>query len=313
MFMTTAAGTIPGPPSAAVSRLYDTESGTVLPAPGWDGVVQTALMPAFSPDGKKIAFNNFSSSDQGHTLSVMDFDRESVSFSNLTDVVHDTSTYLGWPAFLPDGNSILYHTDSSTDFATWNGAKANLSWVDIPSSTVTTLDLLNGVRDGDTYLPYGTADANQNYEPTVLPIAVGGYYWVVFTSRRYYGNTITPANKIPTKKLWIAAVDLQTTPGKDPSHPAFYLQGQELAAGNMRGFWALDPCKQNSETCESGDECCNGFCRQTSGDNGNPVYTCVPPEGCANEYEKCTTAADCCDQAQGVTCINGHCARKDPN
>jgi hypothetical protein len=102
-------------------------------------------------------------------------------------------------------------------------------------------------------------------------------------------------------------------PGTDPSHPAFYLEGQELGAGNMRGFWALDPCKQNGNDCMSGDECCNGFCRQVNQSDGGSSFQCVPPPmGCSNEFEKCTTTADCCGAAQGYSCINGHCAKPPP-
>ena len=39
-------------------------------------------------------------------------------------------------------------------------------------------------------------EAHLNYEPTILPIAIGGYYWVVFTSRRCYGNTLAPGGSV---------------------------------------------------------------------------------------------------------------------
>jgi hypothetical protein len=61
----------------------------------------------------------------------------------------------------------------------------------------------------------------------------GGYYWVIFTTRRAYGNvaqgdpyetnTYSPITHPVTKKLWVAALDENPTAGKDPSHPAFYL------------------------------------------------------------------------------------------
>ena len=61
---------------------------------------------------------------------------------------------------------------------------------------------------------------------------------------------------------WIcSAIDLNLTPGKDPSHPAFYLDGQEALAGNMRAFWVLDPCAPQGGGCASGDECCSGYCQ----------------------------------------------------
>jgi len=156
------------------------------------------------------------------------------------------------------------------------------------------------------------------------------YYWVVFTSRRSYGNTLAPGGaiaggddpwgyttaggaEIPSvrKKLWIAAIDLRGAPGSDRSHPAFYLSGQELLSGNMRGFAALDPCRADGATCESAADCCGGFCRQTGvDDEGAPILMCVPPpEGCSEELETCTVSADCCGAPSGSTCINNHCAQ----
>ena len=107
----------------------------------------------------------------------------------------------------------------------------------------------------------------------------------------------------------MSAIDINAPPGQDSSHPAFYVQGQELATGNSRGFWALDPCKADGLGCESGDECCNGFCNPT-GDP--PEFLCGPPDGqCSDEFEACDTSADCCDPA--LDCINGKCAQLPPD
>ena len=54
-------------------------------------------------------------------------------------------------------------------------------------------------------------------------------------------------------------IELHAADGFDPSHPAFYLEGQEIAANNLRGFWVLNPCKEVGKGCTSGDECCGGF------------------------------------------------------
>ena len=77
----------------------------------------------------------------------------------------------------------------------------------------------------------------------------------------------------PRKKLWVAAINIdsqENPPQKaaDITHPAFYLDGQELTAGNMRAFWTLDPCEANGQSCQTGDQCCTGFCRQTTGSDG---------------------------------------------
>jgi len=40
----------------------------------------------------------------------------------------------------------------------------------------------------------------------------------------------------------------------DPSHPPFYLTGQEDVEGNHRAF--------TTACCNAGDQCINGFCGQ---------------------------------------------------
>ena len=157
----------------------------------------------------------------------------------------------------------------------------------------------------------------------MLAEAVGGYFWAIFTSHRSYGSTlaskansaglgfsncVSPQGDEADGKLWMAAIDIGGAPGNDPSHPAFYLDGQELQADNLRGYWVLPACQAMGTGCESGDQCCTGFCR-AGADGGAP--SCVPqPKGCANEFESCTTASNCC--ASTDQCINGRCATPAP-
>jgi hypothetical protein len=189
------------------------------------------------------------------------------------------------------------------------------------------LDALNGYgASGTAYLPTGpnnhTSDTTLNYEPTVNPAPSGGYAWVVFTSRRLYGNvaTIDPMtsdprsykyrdpSQITTKKLWVAAIDLNAPPGTDPSHPAFYLPAQELQAGNARGYWVLDPCHPDGSSCQFGDQCCGGYC-QPAGQGGALVCASMT-NTCSQDGEKCATASNCCDPV--AQCINGYCATPVP-
>jgi hypothetical protein len=178
----------------------------------------------------------------------------------------------------------------------------------------------DGAQVGNIDADHGD-DVNLNYEPTVNPIASGGYAWVVFTSRRLYGTVaqIPPfcsdprgvdlIQNVTTKKLWVAAIDLNAQPGTDSSHPAFYLPGQELLAGNSRGFWVLDPCKPTGEPCSSGDQCCDGYCQPDG--NGELVCSDTPPNSnCSQPQEQCSTDADCCDPTN--VCINGFCTPPSP-
>jgi WD40-like Beta Propeller Repeat len=308
------------------AQLIETATGAVLPATGWDGVVSNSVTPMFSPDGTMIAFTHYDTG-QGHTLATMSFTLATHTFAGLKDVASDPNNFLCWPAFSPDTEWLVYQTDNRADYGTWNSANSppgtfdaqgDLYVVHLPSNTTARLDSVDGYTSGQLYLPYGTVEATLNFEPTVLPVAVGGYYWVVFTSRRDYGNTIVTSDQEdqPRKKLWVAALDIDnpehpSTSAHDISHPAFYLPGQEEVAGNSRGFWALDPCQANGTDCLTGDQCCSGFCRQTTGADGGPAFECVTtPSGCSQEYEKCAQTSDCCACADSAPsqCIGGYCA-----
>ncbi len=323
--------------------------GGGLTETGWTSAVTEAVTPSFSPDGKHLAFNFWAGSGSGgvsarngHSLDIVDFDCSqgtvdggapsacggtTYAFSNLRELYYDTTRYVGWPGFTPDSNGIVFHNTLTAgscgdcEIATWYGAQAELWYTDHGTTpSPVRMNWLNGLDGTSTsYLPTNTnhtADTKLNYEPTVNPIPSGGYFWVVFTSRRMYGN-VAAGNAydngdgtypIP-KKLWVAAIDINPTAGTDPSHPAFYLPGQELNAGNLRGYWVVDPCKSNGNTCNTGDECCNGFCRQDP--EGGALVCGDNPGGCAQEFEACNTAGDCCGTT--LTCINGHCAQKIPN
>lgn len=344
------------------SKLFARTNGAEVAATGL-GVVTSAVTPMFSPDGKKIAFNFWEgtgaggvTAGAGRSLAVFDFtcgapagsttcaNGTTPAFSNLREIYRDATRWPAWPSFVPDGKAVVFHNainggacgqgqnivnPNRSDIyncmlTTWYSATSEI-WMaqDGAAQNARRLDALNGVG----YLPTSAKhpdDTKVNYMPTVNPVASGGYYWVVFTSRRLYGNVLTThpwdkelpdggvvtGNGSPSKKLWVAAIDINAPPGADPSHPAFYLPGQELGAGNARGFWVVDPCKPNGNSCETGDECCNGFCRKDP-DGGALVCMDKPPGAtCVQEFEKCTVDADCCDPK--FRCIAGKCTRESP-
>ncbi|HEY8090173.1 MAG TPA: hypothetical protein VIF09_20070 [Polyangiaceae bacterium] len=295
------------------SKLYDTKTGGNIPALGWDGVIKNAGTTAFSPDGKQIAFVHEDANPR--TIAKMDFASGNKTFSGLVDLASDPSNVLGWPAFTPDGKWVVFQEEPSSStaaFETDAGNHGDLYFVDVATKNVARLDALDGYTGAgasSSYLPAN--DPQLSFAPTVLPEAVGGYYWVVFTSHRSYGNTLASmaagadGTADELGQLWVAALDLSPTPGKDASHPAFYLDGQELQADNLRGFWVLPPCEPQGGACTTGDQCCDGFCRPAG--DGGPLECVPPPGGCSNEYELCTTSADCC--GSGYQCINGRCAQ----
>ncbi len=334
-----------------------TGDGALIPLPnGGTPITTTGLstpnpyMPAFSPDGKLVAFNPA----VGSQLVVMGFDATSNTFSNQVVVADDTAggATPGWPAFFPDGKSVVFEQETAPSALDGHGdgilwtrenAKGHIAWTSAAGSgSVTDLDQLNGKGYlpamaspiqlsclGDNGYQEGTnldgahaTDADMNYEPTVNPLPSGGYAWVVFTSRRLYGSVaaIPPycsdprgvdlIDNITTKKLWVSAIDLGAKPGTDASHPAFYLPAQELLAGNSRGFWVLDPCQADGTSCTTGDQCCNGYC-EADGDGGALICSNMPPSGtCSMPGDKCKSSSDCCDA--GDLCINGFCTQSTP-
>jgi len=339
------------------SDLFSADTYQAIATTGFTDTVKRAVTPAFSPDGKRVAFAFWEAvtanplADGGHTMVVMDFDchpdakgvcgAPPYAFKNLRKLYTDPTAYLGWPTFSPDGKWVVFqrstHAGDGSVLNTSRTGRADL-WLASaePGSTFTPMKLcsLNGFAANcmDSYLPIGPnhpqalvddanpGDTNLSFEPTITPIVSGGYAWLIFTSRRLYGNVATlepyagkddgqlmPTTPVP-KKLWVSALDLTPKAGQDPSHPPFYLPGQELLAGNMRAFWENDPCRTNGSTCETGNECCNGFCR----DNGSGALVCGDkPAGCANEFESCKTAADCCGGS--LACIGGKCAVSAPH
>jgi hypothetical protein len=296
--------------------------------------------PVFSPDGKHVAFNFYGGSApdggaaDGKSLAMMDYDPAASAFSNFQVLYTPPAGYTVWPSFVPTGTAVVFEvslvsnggwgeTRKCADGTTCSnpGTQAQLYWVDVVTGTAAPLTALNG----GTYLPANPDgghpdDTVLNYEPTVNPVTGGGYAWVVFTSRRTYGNiaTIPPYESDPrffdisssptTKKLWVAAIDLNAAPGTDPSHPAFYLPGQELLAGNSRGYWVVDPCEPNGSTCLTGDQCCGGYCTEVDGG----LMCSDRPPACSTQFDVCTQTSDCCGAAQGMQCIAGRCATSAP-
>lgn len=347
-------GTTPAPGNSlwtVVSGDAGAQTPQKVDTTGWATGLRAAY-PAFSPDGKGLAFTMYEGAAgdgavNQRTLGYMPFDPIAKAWGAMSVLytppnANHTALY---PAFLPTNDAVIFEVETEYNGRDYGGTRSRKDTASGDDSThgahgelwlvkmgsdgkphPVRLDKLNGKG----YIPLGAGGSEHddrakeetlNYEPTVNPVVSGGYAWVVFTSRRLYGNVATQnpffsdpryhdLTKEPTtKKLWVAAIDLNAPDGVDPSHPAFYLPAQELLAGNSRGYWVVDPCKGDESSCESGDECCGGYCRP-NGTTGALVCSDKVPS-CAQEFEKCTTASDCCNSTS-YACINGRCAVPAP-
>jgi len=308
--------------------IFKTADGTAATTAGLPN--EPIFMPAFSPDGSKLLWVAGASSVPGDWLTstapgalrLAPFNETaSPMFGAASDLVQGTANpsyfNIAWPTVSPDGHWALYSRLNSdvVDSRGLCGSSgcdySTLGDMYLADTTTPNSETRLAALDGDGY-PFaaGARDLHYNYEPTFAPVAAGGYFWVVFTSRRTYGNTLTGTPAV-TKQLWVAAIDQNPKPGVDPSHPAFLLPGQDSTTLNLRGFWALDPCKGAGQGCASGTECCGGYCEATGEDGGAPVCTATAP-ACSADGDKCTTSSDCCGASEGTTCINSVCSEPPP-
>ncbi len=303
----------------------------------------------------------------GKSLAMMAFDGNK-TFSSFQNLVTPSAGLTVYPSFLPTSeNGVVYQLETRTSLdggfgytrhdcecSTYAGATGELWWVTAGATPVAArLNKLNGYDAAGTggILPVDPANGHAgvdgtmgpagagfyeqryNYEPTVLPQTIGGYSWVLFTSRRAYGNvaTINPYASDPrfdnisidptTKKLWVSAMSTGAAGGTDPSAPAFYLPGQELIAGNSRAIFALEACHPAAvgaptaaNLCDSDLDCCNApgtaACVLDPPPLGSPpVKHCVSAAAgsCRAVGASCLTTSNCCNAVSGGVCAAGVC------
>lgn len=192
--------------------------------PGTSSPQWKAMAPKWSPDGRHLAYVtrpvnqkdwNFNHGD----LMVIEFDPDTLAFGQARLVMEHGSARntktLAFPDWSPDGKWIA--VDQGVAMARFR--------------QFSSLWLVNPESGTHIKLERGASSGTCGY-PRFYPTAQGGYYWLMFHSRRPYG---THSEK---KQLWAMAIDTTIQPDRDPSHPPFWIPGQDLAYDNIQGVTA---------------------------------------------------------------------------
>jgi hypothetical protein len=261
--------------------IIDTSTGRTKPE--LDGQAGDGYDPEWTPDGTQIAFTS-----RANDLMV-------------TDVYGDrfgTPRLLHPAASSPDG-TLDWHPTWSPD-SSWiafqhGDCRRTAVALDDKSAGHGALWLLS--RGGGTPIKLdhalGPAPTAGGFRPVFSPFNSGGYYWLLYTSLRPYGNAT--AGVQGQKQIWVVAVKNQPGGGGDPSEVPYYLAGQDPQTA-LSPYWTAPSCRKNGDGCEVGTQCCSGTCEPDMGSEAH----CKPPRGqCTTRGAVCGGSADCC---AGLSC-----------
>ncbi|MEZ4375585.1 MAG: hypothetical protein R3B07_32545 [Polyangiaceae bacterium] len=281
-------------------KIYDPFSGTEVSV---TGTLPHGLQPSWSPSGSKIAFvsepDNWGGQLTSGNISLLDVTGPD-TFGGVTQI-HVGSSLSGqpeggvadsYPTWTPDSARVV--------FAHGTGSRS-----DSPDGKVSALYIMNADGSNVLRLDKACGASLDNFQPNFSPFDEGGYYWVVFLSRRDYGNATAGTRGTQRQQLWVAAIKKDGT--TDPSQVPYWLPGQDPQHKNIAAFYAPRACREDGDTCTVNGECCGGDCRPDM--SGNLVCAPPPPEKCRKLNETCSTSADCCDERE---CVNNVCVDQIP-
>jgi hypothetical protein len=261
-------------------RLIDSMTGALVRT----AMTASGIDAEWSPDNTAVAYTS-----QGTGSDDLMFVPIASDDFGATTSIHSgasgTDGSIDWhPTWSPNSRWIAFQNgvDSTAGGGGRNGVTFSAGAIWLTPRTgggATRLDKLDGPAPAESYRPFFT------------PFDSGGYFWLLFTSGRAYGNAT--AGVSGQAQVWIAAIADKPGASGDPSEVPYYLAGQETTAPIISPQWAPSPCRMSGDMCTSNGDCCTGNCVGSS---------CKPPAQCSGRGGACSTNADCCS---GLTC-GGH-------
>ena len=283
-----------GDPASGTNRMYfiDAANGKVVP-PVTGAFPTAATYPAWSPDGKTIAFasetNNDGTGMTSSNLSVIPVTGPDAVGS--VTKIHTANTVAGssensFPTWSPDSKWIAFQNgpDSRSD----NQRLGALYMIKPDGTGLVKLAKAMGAT--------ATAPTTRVFFPNFSPFNVGGYFWVSFISERDYGNSKVGTAGTIRQQLWVAAIKNSPVPGEDPSFVPYWLPGQNVAAKNISAYWAPVACRQDGAAADVASQCCSNVIS-----NG----VCATPMQCIPAGQTCG-GGGCCG---GLVCSANVCTQ----
>lgn len=245
------------------------------PVPGANDDGRRVTTPAWSPDGSTLLFIERNpggvdwSFDWGDLWSMTWNDTTGTwgTPRELLAAPGDSYDTISYPTWSPDSRWLAYGLGPNNR----GDHPAEIHMMD--AMTEATIRLTRGGPEGVDVMP------------AFSPFREGGYYWLLFYSRRPYGHVSTQ------KQLWVMAVDADYAfDGTDPSHPAFWLPGQSPSEANITAYWARSGCEREGNPCKTDQDCCAGLqCLRDPelGEICTRVECTLPGRACSDELPCC--------------------------
>ena len=217
-----------------------------------------AATPVFSPDGKHVAFNDYTN---GPALARRDgLHAGTNTFANKVNLHTPTGNPDLFPAFLPTNDAVVFEHETANDGefgATRDGTRGELWWVDLATQTAAPLATLNGVgylpTSGTNHTAGRDAQLRADGQPGRRPAATRGSSSragaSTATSRRIdpfleRSAQLRPQHDRPTtKKLWVAAIDLNAQAGHRPEPPGVLPAGAGAPRGQLARLLGRRPVR----------------------------------------------------------------------